>query len=148
MPARYVRPYSKGQKNDFRDAEAIAEAVQRPTMKFVATKTVDHWTFMRCTAYENVWLVSAPASSTRSAPFYWNVALLFGKDCASCAPSFRNCDNYSVSVRAIAFAKDVRSVSTINDPGQPSTWANRENQGDVTRTSGLFGLNSEIFAYE
>ena len=40
MPAKYVRPYSKGQKNDFRDAEAIAEAVQRPTMKFVATKTV------------------------------------------------------------------------------------------------------------
>lgn len=41
MPAKYVRPYSKGQKNDFRDAEAIAEAVQRPTMKFVATKTQD-----------------------------------------------------------------------------------------------------------
>jgi transposase len=35
------RPFSKGQKNDFRDAEAIAEAVQRPTMKFVATKTTD-----------------------------------------------------------------------------------------------------------
>jgi hypothetical protein len=28
-------------ENDFRDAEAIAEAVQRPTMKFVATKTSD-----------------------------------------------------------------------------------------------------------
>jgi hypothetical protein len=41
MPARYVRPYSKGQKNDFRDAEAIAEAVQGPTMKFVVTKTAD-----------------------------------------------------------------------------------------------------------
>ena len=41
MPAKYVRPYSKGQKNDFRDAEAIAEAVQRPTMKFIATKTAD-----------------------------------------------------------------------------------------------------------
>src|ERR1700761_741657 len=41
MPAKYVRPYSNGQKNDFRDAEAIAEAVQRPTMKFVATKTAD-----------------------------------------------------------------------------------------------------------
>ena len=35
------RAYSKGQKNDFRDAEAIGEAVQRPTMKFVATKTAD-----------------------------------------------------------------------------------------------------------
>jgi transposase len=41
MPAKYVRPYSKGEKNDYRDAEAIAEAVQRPTMKFVATKTVE-----------------------------------------------------------------------------------------------------------
>src|SRR5262245_1127105 len=41
MPAKYVRPYSKGQKNDFRDAEAITEAVQRPTMKFVATKTAE-----------------------------------------------------------------------------------------------------------
>jgi transposase len=40
MPARYVRPYSKGQKNDFRDAEAIAEAV-RPTKKFVGIKTVE-----------------------------------------------------------------------------------------------------------
>ena len=41
VPAKYVRPYSKGQKNDFNDAEAIAEAVQRPTMKFVATKTAE-----------------------------------------------------------------------------------------------------------
>src|SRR5215207_9578500 len=41
MPAKYVRPYCKGQKNDFNDAEAIAEAVQRPTMKFVATKTAE-----------------------------------------------------------------------------------------------------------
>ena len=30
MPAKYARPYSKGQKNDFRDAEAIAEAVHVP----------------------------------------------------------------------------------------------------------------------
>jgi transposase len=28
MPAKYVRPYSKGRKNDFRDAEVITEAVQ------------------------------------------------------------------------------------------------------------------------
>ncbi len=41
MPAKYVRPYAKGQKNDFNDAQAIVEAGQRPTMKFVATKTAD-----------------------------------------------------------------------------------------------------------
>jgi transposase len=37
MPAKYVRPYSKGQKNDFRDAEAIAEAVQRIGAIFSST---------------------------------------------------------------------------------------------------------------
>ncbi len=41
MPAQYVKPYLRGQKNDYRDAEAIAEAVQRPRMRFVATKSVD-----------------------------------------------------------------------------------------------------------
>ncbi|MGY4257855.1 transposase [Bradyrhizobium sp. USDA 4516] len=41
MPAKSVRPYSKGQKNYFNDTEAIAEAVQHPTMKFVATKTAE-----------------------------------------------------------------------------------------------------------
>jgi len=44
MPAKYVRPYSKGQKNISANAEAIAEAVQRSTMKFVATKTADRLT--------------------------------------------------------------------------------------------------------
>jgi hypothetical protein len=34
LPAQYVRPFLKGHKNDYRDAEAIAEAVQRPTMRF------------------------------------------------------------------------------------------------------------------
>src|SRR4051812_2624092 len=37
MPTKYVRPYSKGHEM----RKAIAEAVQRPTMKFVATKTAD-----------------------------------------------------------------------------------------------------------
>jgi transposase len=39
MPAQYVKPYLKGHKNDYRDAEAIAEAVQRPTMRFVPLKS-------------------------------------------------------------------------------------------------------------
>jgi transposase len=58
MPAKYVRPYSRGQKNDFRDAEAIAEAVQRPTMKFVATKTADQLDLQLCIACASAWLGS------------------------------------------------------------------------------------------
>lgn len=39
MPAQYVRPHVKRGKNDAADAEAICEAVTRPTMRFVAVKT-------------------------------------------------------------------------------------------------------------
>ena len=39
MPARYVRPYVKRNKNDAVDAAAICEAVTRPTMRFVAVKS-------------------------------------------------------------------------------------------------------------
>jgi transposase len=39
MPPAYVKPYIKRQKNDAADAEAICEAVTRPNMRFVATKT-------------------------------------------------------------------------------------------------------------
>ena len=39
LPAKYVKPFLKGHKNDYRDAEAIAEAVQRPTMRFVPVKS-------------------------------------------------------------------------------------------------------------
>src|SRR5712692_8476823 len=41
IPPAYVKPYVKRQKNDAADAEAICEAVQRPSMRFVPTKTSD-----------------------------------------------------------------------------------------------------------
>src|SRR6201995_244724 len=41
MPPAYVKPYVKRQKNDATDAEAICEAVTRPNMRFVPTKTAD-----------------------------------------------------------------------------------------------------------
>lgn len=41
MPPAYVKPYVKRQKNDSTDAEAICEAVTRPNMRFVPTKTVE-----------------------------------------------------------------------------------------------------------
>jgi transposase len=41
MPPAYVKPYVKRQKNDATDAEAICEAVTRPSMRFVETKTTE-----------------------------------------------------------------------------------------------------------
>ena len=41
MPAQYVKPYVKTNKSDYIDAEAIAEAVGRPKMRFVPIKSDD-----------------------------------------------------------------------------------------------------------
>ena len=41
IPAKFVKPFNKGQKNDYNDAEAIAEAALRPNLNFVSEKTQD-----------------------------------------------------------------------------------------------------------
>ena len=41
IPAKYTKPFNKGQKNDYNDAEAIAEAALRPNLKVVREKTQD-----------------------------------------------------------------------------------------------------------
>ena len=46
MPAQYVKPYVKRGKNDAADAEAICEAVARPTMRFVGVKTTEQQSIM------------------------------------------------------------------------------------------------------
>ena len=44
IPPQYVKPYVKGNKHDAADAEAICEAVTRPTMRFVPVKTIEQQT--------------------------------------------------------------------------------------------------------
>jgi transposase len=46
MPAQYVKPYVKRSKNDAADAEAICEAVTRPTMRFVGIKSAEQQSAM------------------------------------------------------------------------------------------------------
>ena len=41
VPPTYAKPFRQGHKNDFRDAHAVAEAVQRPTTRFVPAKTAE-----------------------------------------------------------------------------------------------------------
>ena len=53
IPAQFVKPFVKSNKNDFLDAEAIAEAVDRHNMRFVPIRrpTIS-WTCKRCTGCE------------------------------------------------------------------------------------------------
>jgi transposase len=48
IPAIYVKPFAKGQKNDYNDAEAIAEAATRPNLRTVQEKTQDQLDLQAC----------------------------------------------------------------------------------------------------
>ena len=56
MSPEYVRPYVKAQKNDDRDAEAIAEAATRPTMRFVELNSESNSICRRCIVPATGWL--------------------------------------------------------------------------------------------
>jgi transposase len=65
MPPAYVKPYVKRGKTDVADAEAIAEAVTRPTMRFVAVKTADQQAALMLHRCATFWFVNEPCSSMR-----------------------------------------------------------------------------------
>src|ERR1700686_1544725 len=48
IPAIYVKPFVKGQKNDYNDAEAIAEAALRPNLRFVQEQSQDQLDLQAC----------------------------------------------------------------------------------------------------
>ena len=56
MPPQFVKPYLKSQKNDMRDAEAICEAVTRPTMRFVSIKTPDQQALLALHGVRDDWV--------------------------------------------------------------------------------------------
>jgi transposase len=60
MPPAYVKPYVKRGKTDAADAEAIAEAVTRPTMRFVAVKTRNQQAILMLPRCATFWSGSAP----------------------------------------------------------------------------------------
>jgi transposase len=83
MPAKYVRPYAKGQKNDFNDAEAIAEALQRPTMirAFLLERGVAVRQGLRFLRAELPRCIASANATRRRGP----------RRCAACAGRGRRC---------------------------------------------------------
>jgi transposase len=68
MPAQYVKPYVKTNKSDYIDAEAIAEAVQRPRMRFVPIKTEEQLDLQALHRVRERWVMrrTAVVNQTRS----------------------------------------------------------------------------------
>lgn len=65
LPAQYVRAYRKSQKNDFADAEAIAEAATRPTMRSVPVKSTDRQTLQLLHRQRSGWVAERTALANR-----------------------------------------------------------------------------------
>src|SRR6516162_11922058 len=61
MPAQYVKPYVKTNKSDYIDAEAIAEAVTRPSMRFVPIKSDDQLDLQSLHRVRERWVVRRTA---------------------------------------------------------------------------------------
>jgi transposase len=61
IPAQYLKPYVKTNKSDFIDAEAIAEAVGRPTMRFVPVKTDDQLDMQSLHRVRERWVIRRTA---------------------------------------------------------------------------------------
>ena len=60
IPAQFVKPYRKTNKNDFIDAEAIAEAATKQNMRFGRSRARSNSISRPCTAFATVWCNVAP----------------------------------------------------------------------------------------
>jgi Transposase len=67
MPPAYVKPYVKRHKNDAADAEAICEAVTRPNMRFVPTKTPEQQSCLTLHRTRHLFIRQQTATSIQSA---------------------------------------------------------------------------------
>lgn len=80
LPAQYEKLYLKGHKNDFRDAEAIAEATQRPTMRFVPLKSAEQLDLQALHRVRSRLVTQEPRSLIKSEAFSLSEGWQFGKE--------------------------------------------------------------------
>jgi transposase len=85
IPAIYVKPFVKGQKNDYNDAEAIAEASLRPNLRTVREKTQDQLDLQACHRVRSAWSRGEQRRSIRSVPSLSSKASRSGQDRGLCA---------------------------------------------------------------
>src|SRR5712675_998392 len=81
IPAQYVKPYVKTNKSDYIDAEAIAEAVARPTMRFVPIKTDDQLDLQSLHRVRERWVMrrTAVINQIRGLPLERGITLRKGR---------------------------------------------------------------------
>ena len=89
VPPAYAKPFRQGHKNDFRDAHAIAEAVQRPSTRCVPVKTDDQLDLQALHRVRSRLVGQRSAVINQIRGFSWSMALRYGRAFASSVNSFR-----------------------------------------------------------
>lgn len=79
IPPQYVKPYVKGNKNDFIDAQAIAEASTRPEMRFVAVKSESAQVMAVCHRLRDAYVAERTACMSRIGAFLLEFGLSLPK---------------------------------------------------------------------
>lgn len=79
----FVKPYVKSNKNDARDAEAICEAVGRPTMRFVPVKTVEQHDMLLLHRQREQWIKRRTALGNHIRGTLMQYGIVFGKQLAT-----------------------------------------------------------------
>ena len=79
IPGQFVKPYRKAQKNDFNDAEAIAEAVSRANMRFLRARSMEELQLQAFHRARDRIVVSTPHKAIRYAPSCSRPASVFAK---------------------------------------------------------------------
>lgn len=82
MNPSFVKPYVKSNKNDARDAEAICEAVGRPTMRFVPVKTVEQHDLLLLHRQREQWIKRRTALGNHIRGTLMQYGIVFGKQLA------------------------------------------------------------------
>jgi hypothetical protein len=102
LPPRYVKAYLKRSKNDANDAAAICEAVTRPSMRFVATKSEEQQSGL-----SSFWFVSERCCRMQSVGI-WPSSASYRQRAAMARQS---CSRSSLTSRTIAFQRRRGSAS-------------------------------------
>lgn len=88
IPAKYSKPFVKGQKNDYNDAEAIAEAALRPNLRTVREKTQEELDLQAYHRIRSRLVSRRTATSTRSGRFLSSKASRSDREPMLCARRF------------------------------------------------------------
>jgi hypothetical protein len=124
VPAKFVKPYVKSNKNDIIDAEAIVEAVTRPTMRFVEVRSSGQIDLQALSIVVTAPVMSEPCTRTTR----WDWPANYGSSLTSASMPRRLL--FSVGVGAIDLAQTSPARSVLSFPTAADT-----SPTDLTRES-------------